>query len=64
MQADSAESLSFRSLTILNYVVHNVNDFPPAVAYHVFKEKNVLNLFVSLLERQPWRRRVRNPATK
>lgn len=61
---DSLESTSFRCLTILNYIVHNVGDLSPSVAYHLFKEKNVLNLFITLLESKPWRRVVKNPDTK
>lgn len=64
LHLDMMESISFRSLTILNYIVHNINDLSPGIAYHMFKEKNVLNLFVSLLEIKPWKKNVDNPVTK
>ena len=58
------ECIRFRCLTILNYVVHNINDLAPSVAYYIFKEKNILNLFISLLELRPWIKTETDPITK
>ena len=58
------DCITMKCISILNYMVHNVNDLPPNLAYFLFKEKNILNLLISLLELKPWIKKTINPITK